>query len=293
MKIASNKIKDIVRFFKEELGELYIPEELAVITRYCFEEFTAIKGGDLHLHEEETVSESELLKFSFAVKDLKKERPLQYIFGKADFYGLKFFVNEHVLIPRPETEELVHQVITDLSSPTSILQPPFSILDIGTGSGCIPVTLKKHLPQATVSALDVSEPALELAKRNAELNATEVDFFKEDILSPSAEFFSSSYNIIVSNPPYIRFSEKGQMKKNVLEYEPHLALFTEGEDALLFYRKIADAALKILRPGGRIYFEINEAFGPETEQLLVAKGFKNVRLLKDMSNKNRILRGEL
>jgi len=289
MKIASNKIKDIARFFREELAGIYEPEELAAVIRYCFEEVMAVKGAQPDLQDERTVSESELLKFNFAVKDLKKEKPLQYIFGKADFYGMKFFVNEHVLIPRPETEELVHQIITDINS--SALQPPTSILDIGTGSGCIPVTLKKHLPQAAVSALDVSEQALALAKRNAELNGTDVNFFKENILSPSAELFSSAYDIIVSNPPYIRLSEKEQMKKNVLDYEPHLALFTEGEDALLFYRKICDAALKLLKPGGRIYFEINAAFGPETEQLLVAKGFKNVTLLKDMSNKNRILRG--
>jgi len=296
MKIASNKIKDIARFFREELAGIYEPEELTAVIRYCFEEIMAVKGAQPDLQDERTVSESELLKFNFAVKDLKKEKPLQYIFGKADFYGMKFFVNEHVLIPRPETEELVHQIITDvnsavLRSPSSNLQPSFSILDIGTGSGCIPVTLKKHLPQAAVSALDVSEEALALAKRNAELNGTEVNFFREDILSPSVELFSSAYDIIVSNPPYIRLSEKEQMEKNVLDYEPHLALFTEGEDALLFYRKICDAALKLLKPGGMIYFEINAAFGPETEQLLVAKGFKNVTLLKDMSNKNRILRG--
>ncbi|MCW3101747.1 MAG: prmC [Bacteroidetes bacterium] len=291
MKIASNKIKDIVRFFRDELGGIYEPEELNAVIRYCFEEVMAIKGVQLDMQDERTVSESELLKFNFAVKGLKKEKPLQYIFGKADFYGMKFLVNEHVLIPRPETEELVHQLINDVNA--SALQPPFSILDIGTGSGCIPVTLKKHLPQAVVSALDVSEEALALAKRNAELNAVEVSFFKEDILSPSAELFSSSYDIIVSNPPYICLSEKEQMKKNVLDYEPHLALFTAGEDALLFYRKICDAALKLLKPGGKVYFEINAAFGPETEQLLVAKGFKNVTLLKDMSDKNRILRGAL
>jgi release factor glutamine methyltransferase len=297
MKIASNKIKDIARFFKDELGGLYDEDELSVIFRYCLEEFTGA-GNGLQVEDHRTVSESELLRFSFAVKDLKKEKPLQYILESADFYGLKFFVNGHVLIPRPETEELVQEVIRDVTASSlqlsaSVLQPPFSILDVGTGSGCIPVALKKHLPHAAVSALDVSEQALDVAKGNAEKNNTAIRFFRDDILSPSPELLSSRYDLIVSNPPYIRLSEKEQMKKNVLLYEPHLALFVESEDALLFYRKIADTALKILKPGGRIYFEINEAFGPETGQLLVAKGFKNVELLKDMSNKNRILRGML
>lgn len=288
MKIASNKIKDIVRFFKEELNGIYESGELDTIIRYCFEAFTKVSGRDLQ-HNEGTVSESELLKFNFAVKDLKKERPLQYILGKADFYGLEFTVNEHVLIPRPETEELVDLIIRDVKaahSPAAI-----SILDIGTGSGCIAITLKKNLPAATVSALDVSGKALQTARENAIKNNTEIHFIQGDVLSPALDFSSEKYDIVVSNPPYIRFSEKEQMKKNVLEYEPHLALFVESDDPLLFYRKIADLALKILKAGGEIYFEINEAFGKEAQELLVSKGFKNVMLIKDMSDKNRILRG--
>jgi release factor glutamine methyltransferase len=287
MKIASNKIMDVVRFFKDELKGIYDNGELEAILRLCLEEFSGIKN--ISQHENQTISESELLKFNFAVRDLKKERPLQYILGKADFYGSKFIVNEHVLIPRPETEELVHLIIKDLKA---YHLSGAALLDIGTGSGCIPITLKKHLPSALVSAMDISTKALHVAKQNAEMNNVEIDFIHHDILSPVPDL-SSRYNVIVSNPPYIKISEKETMKKNVLEYEPSLALFVESEDALLFYRKIADFALKTLMPGGRIYFEINGSLGPETKQLIENKGFKNVELIKDMSDKNRILRGTL
>lgn len=290
MKIASNKIKDITKYFREELAGIYDLSEIDTMMRYCAEEFLNKDAVDLHSMAETTVSESELLKFNFAVKDLKKQRPLQHILGKADFYGLKFIVNEHVLIPRPETEELVDLIIKDVKATG---QKELSILDIGTGSGCIPISLKKHLPFANVSAMDVSEKALETAERNALLNHTEVNFIKDDILNPSFIHRHPAFNIIVSNPPYIKRSESDSMHQNVLAHEPHLALFVEDEDALLFYRSICDFACTHLNPGGQIYFEINALLGTETKQLLESKGFKNVSLIKDMSNKNRILRGTL
>jgi release factor glutamine methyltransferase len=292
MKIASNKIKDIVRFFKDELRALYEAGELDTIIKYSFEEFCDIKSFSLLKHGENTVSESELLRFNFAVKDLKREKPLQYVLGKADFYGLKFIVNENVLIPRPETEELVHLVISDLktfSDPDASL----TILDIGTGSGCIPVTLKNKIPSAEVYAMDVSEGALETARKNAVLNNANVKFFQDDILDPDYLRGAGDYDIILSNPPYIKISEKNEMQRNVLDYEPHLALFVDNDDALLFYRKIAEYAKAKLKPGGMIYFEINAALGPETKLLIEEKGFKNVDLIKDINNKNRILRGRL
>jgi release factor glutamine methyltransferase len=285
MKIASNKIKDILRFFRDELNDTYEKEELESIIAYCLEDFLNIKRAAISSNQETTVSESELLKFNFAIKDLKKHRPLQYVLGLADFYRLKFFVNEQVLIPRPETEELVHLIIHDnkLSEP--------SIIDIGTGSGCIPVALKKNILAATVSAIDVSESALELAKRNAEKNEVDVHFFLKDILSSdeNMEQQLSKYDIIVSNPPYICFSEKEQMHKNVLDYEPHLALFVNDNDPLLFYKAICDFALKSLNKNGKIYFEINQSLASETKDLLESKGFKNVELIKDISNNYRIL----
>jgi len=287
MRIASNKIKDIIRFFREELSGIYEPDERETMIRNCFEEFMDMDAATVQLHAEDPVTESELLKFSFAVKDLKKEKPLQYIFGRADFYGLKFIVNGNVLIPRPETEELVHLIISDVKR-WGIEKPV--ILDIGTGSGCIPVALKKNIPGAVISAMDVSGQALSVAKQNAELNDAEVDFILNDILVPSPKAPENTYDIIVSNPPYIKLSEKEQMHKNVLAYEPHLALFVDHEDPLLFYGAIAGYALETLKPGGKLYFEINGALGPETKELLESKGFKNPELIKDMSDKNRILR---
>lgn len=291
MKIASNKVKDIIRFFKDELSSVYDESELETMIRYCFEEFTGMSYSALNSEPDKTVSESELLKFNFAVKDLKQEKPLQYILGKADFYGLKFIVNEHVLIPRPETEELVHLIISDLKK--NSFQNAVSILDIGTGSGCIPISLKKNIPDAEVSAMDISEEALLVAEKNAQINNVDVRFFKEDILSSVFVLQPETYDIIVSNPPYITSSEKENMHKNVLAYEPHLALFVGDEDALLFYRRITDLALKALKPGGRIYFEINSSLGPETLNLIENMGFKNVTVIKDLSDKNRILRGTL
>ncbi len=315
MRIASNKITDVVRFFRDELKDLYDKEELETFIAYCFEEFLNIKKIDIVSKGADTISESELLKFNFAIKDLKKYKPIQYILGKADFYGLKFIVNEYVLIPRQETEELVHLIIQENEEvrieksesrsekeegktekrENFELSTLNSILDIGTGSGCIPIVLKKKIPAATIFAIDISEKALEIAKQNARSNDVDIEFIQHDILSKNKLHLSTDvkFDIIVSNPPYIRENEKQQMHKNVLDYEPHLALFVSDNDPLLFYDVIANFALKKLNKNGKIYFEINEAFGWETKQMLESKGFKNVRLVKDLHNKNRILRGNL
>jgi release factor glutamine methyltransferase len=210
---------------------------------------------------------------------------------------LRFEVNENTLIPRPETEELVEFILKE----TSNFQLPASslnILDIGTGSGCIPISLKANLPQANVSAIDVSQKALEVAKRNAELNKVEINFIEANILEvedlsqlPSPIIYHpSSYNIIVSNPPYVRNLEKQEIKKNVLDYEPHLALFVEDMDALLFYRKIAQLALKNLTTNGLLFFEINQYLGKETVELLENLGFKNIELKKDIYGNNRMIK---
>ncbi|OFY87363.1 MAG: protein-(glutamine-N5) methyltransferase, release factor-specific [Bacteroidetes bacterium RIFCSPLOWO2_12_FULL_35_15] len=310
MKIASNKIADVLRFFQDNLKDIYEKEELETIVAYCFEEFLGIKRSEILQRKNETMTESQLLKFNFAIKDLKRQKPIQYILGKADFYGLKFIVNEHVLIPRPETEELVDIIvkefkvqrlkfknsslpdeqISNLNSRVSDLNSQFSILDIGTGSGCIPIALKKNIPEAKIYGLDISEKALDIAKQNAVLNKVEVEFILNDILDPNIQFPNSKLDIIVSNPPYIRISEKETMHKNVLEHEPHLALFVNDNDPLLFYKAIADFALKNLNPTGKLYFEINENFGFETKQMLEKKGFKNVDLIKDLNGKCRIIK---
>jgi len=291
MRIPSNKIADVVRFFRDELKSLYEKEEIETFMAYCFEEYLNLQRADIFLNGSATISESELLKFSFAVKGLKHYKPIQYILGKADFYGLKFMVNQHVLIPRPETEELVQLIIKEKSSS----QLPISILDIGTGSGCIPIALKKNIPSANIYALDISTEALEVAKQNAVMNNVYVEFFQHDILSSGSPLPNPDlkFDIIVSNPPYICISEKEQMQKNVLDYEPHLALFVSDEDSLLFYKFITDFALKHLKQNGKLYFEINQAQGLETKQMLESKGFKNILLIKDLNNNNRILQGNI
>lgn len=307
MRIPSNKICDVARFFRNELRDIYEKDELETFIAYCFKEYLNISRTDLVLRGNDTMSESDLLKFHLAIKDLKQYRPIQYILGKADFYGLKLIVNEHVLIPRPETEELVDLIIKSLQLKVFSLQlPEISILDIGTGSGCIAIALKKNIPQAVVYATDVSEKALEVAKTNADSNKVDIEFILDDILKSTVRLRSpqailnprfgfahrkhSTFDLLVSNPPYISISEKQQMQKNVLDYEPHLALFVNNDDPLLFYKAIADFALKHLKSEGQLYFEINEHFGVEAKQMLESKGFKNVELVKDFHNKNRILK---
>ncbi len=292
MKIASNKIADVLRFFQDNLKDIYEKEELETLIAYCFEEILAINKAEIGLRKNETMSESQLLKFNFAIKDLKQQKPIQYIFGKADFYGLKFIVNENVLIPRPETEELVDLIVKDFKVQSSQIHE-LTILDIGTGSGCIPIALKKNIPSAIVYGLDISEKALDVATRNAVINNVEVGYISEDILDPNIKLPLPKFDIIVSNPPYVRDSEKATMQKNVLEHEPHLALFVNDNNPLIFYKAIADFALKNLKLTGKLYFEINENLGFETKEILEQKGFKNVELIEDMNGKNRILQGNI
>ena len=288
MKIASTKISDVIRYFRQELEGIYDRGEIDVFISYCFEAYVGFTKKDIFLKSADNISESQLLKFNSAIKQLKQERPIQYILGKADFYKLQFIVNEQVLIPRPETEELVDLVIRDHKQ-----QEKLRILDIGTGSGCIAIALKKNIPRADVHAWDVSADALKVARQNASNNGTEVIFIQRDILEVIPENQEVKYDCIVSNPPYIAFSEKAQIHKNVLAHEPHLALFVPDEDPLIFYKKITEFAFKHLSPSGKLYFEINASYGLETRHILVGKGFKNVRLINDLNNKNRILRGEI
>jgi release factor glutamine methyltransferase len=226
-----------------------------------------------------------LLRWETVLSELKKEKPIQYILGETEFYGLRFRVNENTLIPRPETEELVELIISDnqITKNTNSL----TILDIGTGSGCIAISLAKNLSNAKVSAIDVSEKALEMAKKNAEINEVNVNFILADVLKIST--LQEKYDVIVSNPPYVRNLEKHEIKPNVLEFEPHLALFVEDDDALIFYRKIAELALKNVSENGKLYFEINQYLGKETVELLENLGFKNVKLIKDIYENDRMI----
>jgi release factor glutamine methyltransferase len=246
---------------------------------------TALKGWkrvDVALNPTAELSGDEIEKWNAVLHELEQQKPIQYIFGHTHFYGLEFEVNSFTLIPRPETEELVEWIIHENKNRGQI-----KILDIGTGSGCIAISLAKNLPDAQVFAVDVSGEALAVAKKNAANNNVNVKFIQQDILV--AVTLPEQFDIIVSNPPYVRNLEKAEIKQNVLDYEPHLALFVEDTDALIFYRKIALLAKSNLPQNGKLYFEINQYLGPETSQMLEDFGFNNVMLRQDMYGNDRMV----
>jgi release factor glutamine methyltransferase len=286
MRIPSNKIKDIVQFFRNELQGLYDENEIKSFVNIVMEEYTGLNRTQLLLSGDKTVSESVMLKIKFAINDLKIYKPVQYIIGKTIFYELEIKVNPSVLIPRPETEELVHWIISDYKE----LKKPIDIIDIGSGSGCIPIVLKKNLIQSNVYGIDISKDALKIAKLNALNNQTEVEFKIIDILDREKWIQLPQFDIIVSNPPYVCESEKEAMHANVLEYEPHLALFVDNDMPLIFYSAIADFALEKLKPNSSLYFEINEGFAFQTLELLKIKGFSNCEVRKDMQGKDRMIK---
>jgi release factor glutamine methyltransferase len=275
--------KEYKSTFLQELSPLYDEKEIESFFYLILEQFHTIKRIDLALNPALEMDALQLLRWEHVVSELKKYKPIQYVLGETEFYGLPFLVNENTLIPRPETEELVDLIIKDLQTNTA----SFKILDIGTGSGCIAISLAKNLPTAKVFALDVSEKALETATKNAELNNLNVQFLQKNILETTD--LGVQFDVIVSNPPYVRILEKEEIHPNVLEYEPHLALFVEDDDALLFYRKIAQLAQKNLTKTGSLYFEINQYLGKETVELLESMGFKDVRLINDIYGNDRII----
>jgi release factor glutamine methyltransferase len=275
--------------FIQELSSIYEEGEAESFFYLILEVKHQLKRIDLALQPDLTFSEAELVAWNIILEDLKKEIPIQYLLGKTSFYGLDFEVNANVLIPRPETEELVEWILQDCGKIESTTV--FSILDIGTGSGCIPISLKTHLPHAKVSAIDVSDKALEVAQGNAKLNGVAIQFILQNILETTD--LLATYDVIVSNPPYVRNLEKQEIKNNVLEYEPHLALFVADDDALIFYRKIGELALKSLRPNGKLFFEINQYLGKETVDLLKDLGFQNVALKKDIYGNDRMILASL
>ena len=284
-----------VHFFdalKNIQDEQEIESFFFILTEYLHN----LKRVDVALNPNYEISDAAIEKWNSILVQLQQEKPIQYITGEAWFYGLQFEVNENTLIPRPETEELVEWIIE--SQKSKVKSQKFEILDIGTGTGCIPISLKANLPHVNVSAIDVSEKALEVARRNAVSNKVEINFIQTNILevedlsqlqTPNFQL-PTSFDIIVSNPPYVRNLEKEEIKKNVLDYEPHLALFVEDTDALLFYRKIAQLALKNLAPNGLLFFEINQYLGKETVELLKNLGLKNIELKKDIYGNDRMIK---
>lgn len=268
------------QFFKS-LEALYPPQELTILYKMVIE-FISKKNNTLVLD----LIQEEQEAFNNYTNQLKKGIPVQYVLGEADFYQLKFKVNEHVLIPRPETEELVYLILQDAK-----INQPKSIIDIGTGSGCIPIALKKHLPNTAINAIDISENTIAVAKENALKNKVEIDFTIADALHLESKNFQK-FDVIVSNPPYIALSEMEDMEANVTKHEPHLALFVADENPLIFYQKIADFALTNLQQNGVLYFEINQALAQETQELLEQKGFIT-EIIKDISQNDRMIKAQL
>ena len=289
MRIATNKLSDLYEFYKAELSTTYDNDELYAIFELVCEHYLNYSKTDTRIKFQENLNQSDVLKIYDTAKALKTGTPIQYIFGEADFYNLKFNVNSSTLIPRPETEELVDVII---KSQTSNNNTPTTILDIGTGSGCIPITLKKNIPNSKVTGIDISEPALEVAKLNATKNKVDVQFIKLDILS---QFITdnSTFKTIVSNPPYVLNSEAQQMDTRVLEHEPHLALFVEDSDPIIFYKRIIDLCASYLEEKGHLYFELNPMYANDVKNYANdSKIFNFTEILKDMSGKERFLKAQ-
>ncbi|MFH1321758.1 MAG: HemK/PrmC family methyltransferase [Bacteroidota bacterium] len=340
MNFQYKEVNSIVRLFRDELNGIYPDGEINNFIYMAFEEYLGFSKTDMVTKFANILSKTDLLKMKNVVKQLKLNKPIQYILGTCEFYGLKLKVDQRVMIPRPETEELVDWIINDANKSN------LKILDIGTGSGCIAIALKKNIPDAIISSIDVSEKALSLARENAKVNNVSISFFYMDILkqphpchsaswlrdksyAPARSFdekgsssvgspaplrpsskvrefqrestplplmkgwWEGLFDIIVSNPPYVRISEKKQMEKNVLDYEPYSALFVEDENPLIYYKIISDIALGKLKKNGKLYFEINEYFGNEIKALLENKRFTQIIVKRDMQNKERMVRGIL
>ncbi|MEO6150327.1 MAG: peptide chain release factor N(5)-glutamine methyltransferase [Mucilaginibacter sp.] len=279
-------VKDVFNKFREALAGLYDTREIEAISLTLLAELTQLSKASIKAFPEKVLEELVIAKLSEILTELQTGKPLQYIFGETEFYGLKFKVNPSVLIPRPETEELVEWALSSVGARS------LNILDIGTGSGCIAVSLKKNLPDAHVTAIDISAGALETAKQNAELNKVDVDFIEADILniSTSHSLSTTHYSLIISNPPYVTPTDKEQMHVNVTNFEPHTALFVTEDDPLLFYKAIADFAKDHLTENSLLFFEINESYGKETVDMLSDKLFKNIELRKDMSGRDRMVK---
>ncbi|MHA7058987.1 peptide chain release factor N(5)-glutamine methyltransferase [Aquimarina sp. M1] len=272
----------------DSLSGLYEPDEILSFFYILSEKILKLKRVDVAMALHTDVDKEQLSQFLDAKKRLSNHDPIQYIVGDTSFYGLLLKVNQSVLIPRPETEELVDWIIKEYHH--KVGHRKLRILDIGTGSGCIAISLAKHLPQADVFAVDVSEEALKMAKENALCNKVQIKFYQNNILTMSV--LSNNFDIIVSNPPYVRELEKQEIKPNVLDNEPHLALFVPNNDPLIFYKKITKLAKQSLTSEGVLYFEINQYLGKETKKMIQKMGFSSVEIRKDLYGNNRMIRAD-
>jgi release factor glutamine methyltransferase len=287
-------IKEVKKQFLDALSVWNDPMETESMFHIVLEKLHKLKRIDLALDPDLKISDLDIKRWSEIISELKTQKPIQYILGETEFFGLKFKVNQHTLIPRQETEELVDLILVQIKNEHL---KNLKIVDLGTGSGCIAIALAKNSSDSAVFAVDVSDKALEIAKINARQNEVDVQFIKADILKTEDlnEFATSNteeeiiFDIIVSNPPYVRNLEKHEIKPNVLEFEPHLALFVDDTDALLFYRKIGELAFKNLKENGKLFFEINQYLGKETKELLRNIGFANVQIIKDIYGNDRMI----
>jgi len=275
-------MRSTIQYIENELAEVYPFPEIRGFIRIILEKVCGLSYTEQVLHKDRELPEADKKLIEATVSRLKKNEPIQYIFGETEFRDLRLKVNPSVLIPRPETEELIDFILG------MEVGADAKIIDIGTGSGCIALALKSVLPEAKVYGLDVSEKALGVATENAELNSLDVAFLQRDILKWEADVWEQ-YDVIVSNPPYVRNSEKPMMEKNVLEYEPTTALFVTDDDPLLFYRRISEFAQKFLHKNGWLFFEINEYLGNEMVDLLKHLSFSEIQMHKDINGRNRML----
>ena len=275
-------MKRITSIIREELSQCYSTDEIAALTRIIATELLGVSQMAFYLKDDIPLTAEQQAMLENAIERLKKQEPIQYILGYSDFCGLRFKVTPATLIPRPETSELVEWIAADNKRKT------VDILDIGTGSGCIAVSLAHMLPMSNVTAWDISPEALAVATENSRSNGTEVTFEQVDILAHEPQ--DEQFDIIVSNPPYIKEMEKENMEHNVLDWEPHTALFVPDSDPLLFYRTIAKNGLTLLKSGGTLYFETNRAHGAETAEMLANFGYKEIELRKDISDNDRMIK---
>jgi release factor glutamine methyltransferase len=287
MNFASNKLSDVYGFYLERLKEIYPVDEAKSLMQILLSEYAATSRVDLQLYPGNRLNESVLVKLHKACLKLEQKQPVQYILGHTDFYDCKIQVDENVLIPRPETEELVDWIVKDHKQEEGLL----SVLDFGTGSGCIPIALKKHKPNFEAFAVEIDPKAIQLAKQNAFNNQVSVCFIEADILAPDIlTRIPKDLDVIVSNPPYVRECEKPLMDENVLGFEPSLALFVSDAQPLVFYRAIAKLAFLRLKKSGCLYFEINEYLHEEVRGLVQNIGFSKVEIRKDLQGKYRMLK---
>ena len=283
MFVRDNKVETMVQYYMEVLEPVYGAGEARSILNIVFKHFKKWDPIEIKMNALDTLSESELLNFHWFLKRLKNEEPVQHVLGYTEFYGLELSVNEHVLIPRPETEELVDLVSKEIDGRKA------KVLDVGTGSGCIPIALKFLNNQIEISGIDVSSEAIKVAELNAENIGVDVKFSEWDVFSVDIPSDLKELDYLISNPPYIPERDKDLMSKNVLDYEPHLALFVDDNDPLVYYKEIAKKGLDMLKSGGELYFEIHEEFGPQTKNMLEEMGYTYISIIQDLNQKDRIV----